>query len=188
MFDFHQNVKKILVLSKRGFCVRNVLSIGWVCLVVLLLSGCTPEYNWREWTVAQGHAVIMFPSRIQTEQRPIDIEGVSTTFSLTSAAVGQSVFSVGFVALPETLTELQRKALVQKVVAALASRSGQRAPDSALLGEVFSLETQVAGKPSLLMAQVVLHRGMLIQVVVSGPKQSLTNENAVEFVRSLRLK
>jgi hypothetical protein len=54
--------------------------------------------------------------------------------------------------------------------------------------EIFTLETVVANKPSLMMARVVVHRGMLIQVVVSGPKQSLSNENALEFVRSLRLK
>jgi len=57
-----------------------------------------------------------------------------------------------------------------------------------LEGKIFSLETVVAGKPSLMMARVVIHRGMLIQVVASGPKQSLSNENAFEFVRSLTLR
>jgi len=76
------------------------LSVG---LSVGLLTGCTPEYNWRETMVAEDRAVIMFPSRTQTEQRPIDVEGIQTTFSLTTAAVDQAVFSVGFIPLPETL-------------------------------------------------------------------------------------
>lgn len=168
--------------------MRKVVSFCVLFMTTLVLSGCSPEYNWREWTVADGRAIIMFPSRIDTEQRSIMVEGVSTTFSLTSSAVGPSVFSVGFVPLPEALNDSQRTALVTQVISSLASRAGQTAPESALTGQVFSLDTKVAGQPSFLMAQVVIHRGMLIQVVVSGPKQSLTNENAVEFVRSLRLR
>lgn len=161
------------------------LSVG---LSVGLLTGCTPEYNWRETMVAEDRAVIMFPSRTQTEQRPIDVEGIQTTFSLTTAAVDQAVFSLGFIPLPETLGQEKSTALVKTVVSALAARAGKQAPENALTGEIFTLETVVANKPSLMMARVVIHRGMLIQVVVSGPKQSLSNENALEFVRSLRLK
>jgi len=163
-----------------SFCLLGLTAIG--------LSACSPEYNWREWTVADERAVIMFPSRTQTEQRAIDVEGVPSTFSLTSSAVGPSVFSVGFIPLPEKLTEAQQAALIKKVVSALAARAGAQAPVAALEGKMFSLETMVAGKPSFMMARVVVHRGMLIQVVASGPKQSLSNENAVEFVRSLTLR
>jgi hypothetical protein len=168
--------------------VRKLISLSILWLFVFFLTGCTPEYNWRERSVADDRGVIMFPSRIQTEQRQIDIEGSPTTFSLTSSAVGQAVFSVGFVALPESLGQEKSQALVKTVVSALASRAGKQAPESALEGGIFTLETVVANKPSLMMARVVVHRGMLIQVVVSGPKQSLSNENALEFVRSLRLK
>jgi hypothetical protein len=130
----------------------------------------------------------MFPSRTKTEQRQIDVEGVAAIFALTSAAVGEAVFSVGYVPLPESLSPEKSAALVKTIVAALAARAGKQAPESALQGEIFTLDTVVANKPSLLMAKVAVHRGMMIQVVVSGPKQSLSNENALEFVRSLRLR
>lgn len=168
--------------------MHKSISVMLLWLFALALGGCTPEYNWRETMVADDRGIIMFPSRIQTEQRQIDVEGVSTTFSLTSSAVGQAVFSVGFIPLPETLSQDKSQALVKTVVSALAVRAGKQAPEEALAGEIFTLETIVANKPSLMMARVVVHRGMLIQVVVSGPKQSLSNENALEFVRSLRLR
>jgi len=76
------------------FFVRKSIPAMLLWLFVLALGGCTPEYNWRETMVADDRGIIMFPSRIQTEQRQIDVEGVSTTFSLTSSAVGQAVFSV----------------------------------------------------------------------------------------------
>lgn len=167
--------------------MRKFISILLLWLSFVLLTGCSPEYNWRESMIADGRGIIMFPSRIQTEKRQIDVDGASATFSLTSSAVGPSVFSVGFVPLPENMSTEKSQALVKTVVSALAARAGKQAPESALSGEIFTLETIVANKPSLMMARVVVHRGMLIQVVVSGPKQSLSNENALEFVRSLRL-
>lgn len=167
--------------------MRKLFSILLLWLSFGLLAGCSPEYNWRESMIADGRGIIMFPSRIQTEKRQIDVDGAPATFSLTSSAVGPSVFSVGFVPLPENMSAEKSQALVKTVVSALAARAGKQAPESALSGEIFTLETIVANKPSLMMARVVVHRGMLIQVVVSGPKQSLSNENALEFVRSLRL-
>ncbi|MDH4402606.1 MAG: hypothetical protein QE486_12965, partial [Burkholderiaceae bacterium] len=67
-----------------------------VLFCLFWLVGCTPEYNWRELNVADDRAVVMFPSRVKTEQRTIQVDGLELVFSLTSAAVDQSVFSVGY--------------------------------------------------------------------------------------------
>jgi len=155
---------------------------------LLWLAGCTPEYNWRELTVADDRAVVMFPSRVQTEQRTIRVDGVELVFSLTSAAVEQSVFSVGYAALSSTLDSAQTERLVHAFATALAARVGQPLAPQALNGAVFELEAVVAGQASRLMGRVLIHRGMLIQIVVSGPKKSLSHENATEFMRSLVLR
>jgi hypothetical protein len=155
---------------------------------LLWLAGCTPEYNWRELTVAEDRAVVMFPSRVQTEQRTIRVEGIDLVFSLTSAAVEQSVFSVGYAAVSPTLDMTQTEGLVRAFATALAARVGQPLAQQALNGATFELESVVAGQASRLMGRVLIHRGMLIQVVVSGPQKSLSKENATEFMRSLVLR
>lgn len=168
--------------------MRILTRLSLLGCLIALLAGCTPEYNWRESMVAEDRGVIMFPSRTKIEQRQIEVEGAPASFSLISCAVGDAVFSVGYVPLPEALTGEKSAAFVKTIVSALAARAGKQAPEAALKGEIFTLDTVVANQPSMLMAKVVVHRGMLIQVVVSGPKQSLSNENALEFVRSLRLR
>jgi hypothetical protein len=168
--------------------VRILTRLSLLGCLIALLAGCTPEYNWRESTVAEDRGVIMFPSRTKIEQRQIEVEGAPASFSLISCAVGDAVFSVGYVPLPAALTGEKSAAFVKTIVSSLAARAGKQAPEAALKGEIFTLDTVVANQPSMLMAKVVVHRGMLIQVVVSGPKQSLSNENALEFVRSLRLR
>jgi hypothetical protein len=159
-----------------------------VLFCLLWLVGCTPEYNWRELIVADDRAMVMFPSRVKTEQRTIRVDGVDLVFSLTSAAVDQAVFSVGYAPLSSALDSAQTERLVQAFATALAARVGQPLAPQASSGDVFELESVVAGQASRLLGRVLIHRGMLIQVVVSGPKKSLSKENATEFMRSLALR
>ena len=155
---------------------------------LLWLAGCTPEYNWRELTVADERAIVMFPSRVKTEQRTIRVDGMDLVFSLSSAAVDQSVFSVGYAPLNSVLDSAQTERLVLAFATALAARVGQPFAPQALNGDVFEFESVVGGQPSRLLGRVLIHRGMLIQVVVSGPKKSLSKETATEFMRSLALR
>ncbi|MEI6838992.1 MAG: hypothetical protein WCK56_14455 [Alcaligenaceae bacterium] len=166
----------------------NKVKLLLVLLSALWLAGCTPDYNWRELSVADDRAVVMFPSRVKTEQRTLQVEGMDLVFSLTSAAVDQAVFSVGYAPLDPKLEPVQIERLVRTFATALAARVGQPPAAQAFTGEVFQFESVVAGQPSRLMGRVLTHRGMLIQVVVSGPKKSLSIENATEFMRSLVLR
>ena len=157
-------------------------------LVLALLLGCSPEFNWREMGVAEDRAILAFPAKVQTEQRPIQIDGQTLAFSLSAANVGPAVFAVGFAALPEDMSESAQQSLKRALLASLFAASGQAPTQAALDGQLFELETLVAKQPSLLIARVLIHRGMLMQVVASGPTQALPREQALEFMRSLALK
>jgi hypothetical protein len=154
----------------------------------LWLAGCTPDYNWRELTVADDRAVVAFPARVQTEQRTLRVDGIELVFSLTSAAVEQSVFSVGYAPLSPELDAAQTERLVRTFATALAARVGQPLAPQALSGDMFEIESVVGGQAARLMGRVLIHRGVLLQVVVSGPQKSLSKEHATEFMRSLVLR
>jgi hypothetical protein len=98
------------------------------------------------------------------------------------------VFSVGYAPLNSVLDSAQTERLVLAFATALAARVGQPFAPQALNGDVFEFESVVGGQPSRLLGRVLIHRGMLIQVVVSGPKKSLSKETATEFMRSLALR
>jgi len=138
--------------------------------------------------VAEDRAVLAFPAKVQTEQRQIQMDGQTLAFSLTAANVGPAVFAIGFAALPENLGESAQLSLKRALLSSLFAASGQTPTQAAQDGQVFELDTLVAKQPSFLMARVFIHRGMLLQVVASGPKQALPREQALEFMRSLVLK
>ena len=76
---------------------------------------------------------------------------------------------------------------MQRLVTSLAANGGEP-PEGANQGDVFELETNVAGQPSRLVARVLVHRDILIEVVASGPKSALALEQAHDFMRSLVLR
>ena len=159
----------------------------WCLCLLVFLVGCTPEYNWREVEVAEARAKVAFPARVQTDQRAVSLGGNRLPFHLTSASVNDAVFAVGFMKIPDSMSEPEAGQLVRDLVNSLAARTGKRPPDAAYDSKVFELEAVVAGRPSRTLARVLVHRGMLIQVVASGPSSALSQEHANEFMRSLRL-
>lgn len=159
----------------------------WCICLLIFLFGCTPEYNWREVEVADGLVTVAFPARVQTNQRVVNLADEKLPFHLTSASVNDAVFAVGYMKIPENMGETQSAQLVRDLVNSLSSRVGKRPPDAAYASQAFEIDTVVSGQPSRMLARVLLHRGMLIQVVASGPSNVLTKERANEFMRSLRL-
>jgi hypothetical protein len=164
------------------------LGMALALLVIVVTGGCTPEYNWRETTVALQRAEIAFPGKIQTEVRDLDFEGRKMAFSLVSAQVGPSVFAVGSLELPETMTSVQAEALAGLFMQGLARNAGAALSITPKIGEMFEIEGKVAGQASRVWAKVLVHRGVLLQVTVSGPVDKLKTEQAMTFMQSLRLK
>jgi hypothetical protein len=154
---------------------------------VFLLAGCSPEYNWRELTVADGRAVVAFPARVQTESRALKLDQQTLEFSLTSAAVKQNLFAVGYAPLPPELNQDQQTAIKNTLLKSLAANLGAELPASAHNEEPFVLES-LSTRPIRMVARVLIHRGYLIQFVATGPPNELNETITQEFMRSISLR
>lgn len=73
----------------------------WLTGLLVMLSGCSPPFNWRESRPeAQGFVVLM-PARTAQMSREIDLDGVRVTMIMTGARVESSLFTVGMVELAQ---------------------------------------------------------------------------------------
>lgn len=168
-------------LKRRQFMTAAVGASG------LFVLGCSPEYNWRELRVAEGRAVVAFPARVQTETRSLKIEGENLSFSLTSAAVKQNLFAVGFAALPAALTQARQEAIKLALLNMLAANLGASLPAVAMQGEPFMLESS-STRPIRMVARVLIHRGYLLEFIATGSPDELSPELTTEFMRSISLR
>ena len=73
---------------------------GLILVMALLVSACSPRYNWREVDVADGRVRAAFPDRVQTETRALRLDTHTLSFTLATATVGEAVFAIGSAPLP----------------------------------------------------------------------------------------
>ena len=64
-------------------------------VIALLLSGCSPQFNWREFTSKDASWQALFPDKPATASRAIDLDAMHTTMTMTAAEVDGILFAVG---------------------------------------------------------------------------------------------
>lgn len=163
---------------------------GLIVVLSGLLLGCSPDYNWREVTVANGAASAFFPDRPLTQERPLNFSGHELRFSLTSATVDGAVFAVGYAALPAPLRATRGDAsLFAASVIASHYRNLGAVPPTELpkFGEPFVIEGQSGSTPVRLKATVWLTEGTLIEGLVTADQASFPTSQADEFLRNLKV-
>ncbi len=84
-------------------------------LSVVLLAGCSPTYNWRDYTSAEGAFKVLFPAKPATHTRGIDLGGIKVDMTMTAAEVEGTTFAVGTAVAPDA-------ALAQATLPAMRSR------------------------------------------------------------------
>ena len=122
-----------------------------VCaFAALVLTACTPAYDWRTITDNTNGYVIDLPAKPIIDERPIDIAGTTMRMHVRAARAANAMFAVGTVALPTDNPALQRKVL-DSMRDALAHNVGAK-PDARSIdvpladgGHVPALELDVSG-------------------------------------------
>ncbi|CAM4218026.1 hypothetical protein [Bordetella pseudohinzii] len=166
--------------------LKKLLLMG----VIGLLAACSPRYDWRELDVADGQLRAAFPARAQTDSRDLALAGRELHFSLTSAQVEGAVFAVGYAPLPEDLRgkpaarELG-EALRRSLYANFGAEPPAGMPEDGAEIEVHAPPGQ---RDAWLLARIWVTSSMLVEVVATGSRRSLSPEHAREFVRSARLR
>lgn len=161
-----------------------------VAMVVLLamLAACSPRYDWRQVSLADGQVRAMFPDKPRTSERELDFEGHALSFSLTSASVNDVLFSVGYAALPQALQDdaAARKRLVRQTLASLYQNLGSTPPAALPAdGERFTVLGSGTGKGLRLEAMVWATPQALIEGMVIGQADRLPDAQISEFMREL---
>ena len=167
-----------------------------ICL--LLLAGCSPEYNWREVKPAGLGFQATFPGKPGTASRDVQIDGQKFAMSVVATQAGGHSFSVGVLQLNndtpahrERILAVVREQMLRNVAATqssatpaevavlnpqgatMASESGQR------------IEAQAKTQPNRLFGVFVAHGTRVYQCLVIG--QNPESEQVQLFIESFRL-
>ena len=167
-----------------------MLRLVGIVLCVLVLSGCSPRFDWRVVSVGDGVVTGVLPDRPRTESRRVDIGGQSIDLSMTMAEAGDVLFALGHAPLPDALLadRSAARAVGNSLIAAFYRNLNQPPPDPLpALGERFVVEGTGPAGPMRIEAVVGLARDAVVEAVVMATRQAFAQAPVQDFWNGLKM-
>lgn len=162
---------------------------------LILLSACSPKFNWREVRSKDAPYSILLPTKPSTFARPVDLDGTVLTMTMTASKVDDTVFAVGSATVPDAAKAqaaliAMKTALVKNISGTVRSEKSTAAASSAS-GLSSSIDIEAvgktpAGKQEILFGHFVSKDKEIYQVIVMGPEKQVTRENVDTFISSFK--
>lgn len=168
--------------------------------LALAAAACTPTWNWREVRPSGGGYAVLLPGKPASASRPIDLDGLPVTMTMTGARVGETMFTVGAVQLPDGAPATREKATAAMRTAMVRNIGGRESAHAGLAlavldaggrevarqpGVRIDAEGRVGDRPMHLAAQFVARGDRAWQAVVMG--READPEHARQFLDSFRI-
>lgn len=162
-------------------------------LLATLLLGCSPHFNWREFTSKDASYQVTFPAKPATASRAIDLDGANTTMTMTAAEVDDILFAVGQAEVGDAAAAsaglaAMQTALVRNIGGTVVRSATAAAanPTTRITRDIDVLGTR-KGQPTRLVAHFEARGRSLYQVVVAGPPAMLKPELTEQFIGSFKV-
>ncbi|CDG85290.1 hypothetical protein [Janthinobacterium agaricidamnosum] len=168
------------------------------CVVALVLTACSPKFDWRDYHSPDAPYTALFPSKPATFSRDIDLDGVKVNMTMTASDIDGITFAVAS-ALMANPAQAQAALLAMKT-ALLRNINGVVKSDKAASAAISSgtgssqnatIEIQASGtqngKPILLIGRFVARDNRIYQIIILGEEKHLSRENIDTFMDSIKL-
>ena len=157
----------------------------------LLLAGCSPKYNWRDYASPDAPYRVMFPAKPSTFTRTIDLDGMQVAMTMTAAEVDGATFAVGAAEAPDAVRaqaalEAMQVALVRNIGATVTSQNTTVDNNGRATRDVDASGTS-NGVPMHLVGHFEARGNRFYQVIAIGKADALPAEQVEQFITSFKL-
>jgi hypothetical protein len=175
--------------------IASRFSAWLMAAVILILSGCSPTYDWREVQGTDAPFTVMLPAKPATYSRAVNLNGLQVSMTMTAARVKNASFAVGSAPVSDPK---QAAAALQAMKTAMVKNIGgtikkeKRLPADANLAESIQIEASGivsnggTSQPVALLAQFMAKNGRIYQVIALGPESDLPPEEVEMFFSSFK--
>ena len=157
----------------------------------LLLAGCSPKYNWRDYASPDAPYRVMFPAKPSTFTRTIDLDGMQVAMTMTAAEVDGATFAVGAAEAPDAARaqaalEAMQVALVRNIGATVTSQNTTVDNNGRATRDVDASGTR-NGTTMHLVGHFEARGKRFYQVIAIGKADALPAEQVEQFITSFKL-
>lgn len=154
----------------------------------VLLSACSPKFDWREVRGPDAPYIVLLPTKPTSHTRTIDLDGMQVSMTMTASDVDGVTFAVGSATLsdatqaPKAL-DAMKTALVRNIGGAIKQEKSSAA---GAVPKVIDIEA--GGTESrLLLARFIAKENRIYQVVLVGKEKTISRDAADTFFSSFKL-
>jgi hypothetical protein len=153
----------------------------------LLLPGCSPTYNWRDYNSPDAPYHILFPAKPATHTRSVDLDGMQVDMTMTAAEVEGVMFAVGTGEAPDpdrarAAVAAMKTALVRNIGAKVERERAAAAGANAAVD--IDAAGSANGQPMKLRGHFEARGKRFYQVIVMGKANAVAPEHADQFISS----
>lgn len=155
-------------------------------LAALVLAGCSPTYNWRDYNSPDAPYQAMFPDKPVTHKRSINLDGLTVDMTMTAAEIDGTVFAIGSAEAPDAA---QAQAAVAAMRTAMVKNIGatvtrEEKKDAAINIDAKGMRN---GAPMRLVGHFESRGTRFYQVIVMGKEKNVPQDEVDMFMSSFKL-
>lgn len=155
-------------------------------MLALLLSACSPKYDWRDYRSNDAPYAVLFPGKPATQTRSIKLDQLDVSMTMSAADVDGVIFAVGSAQLANAA---QAPAAVAAMKTAMVNNIGATITSSKTLDNG-ALEVDASGtangQPMRLIGRFLAKEKRIYQVVVIGPARRIEADSVETFLTSFK--
>ncbi len=173
----------------------NWRRLATAAIAGLLFAACTPHYDWREVRGSNAPFSVLLPAKPATLSRPVNLNGIQATMTMTAAEIDGVAFAVGSAELADAASASRALAAMREAM--LNNIAGSvRHEDSSSAGSGRQIDLEAggalpahapAGSAPLLVARFVTRDRRVYQAVVLGPENAVAREAVDTFLSSFKV-
>ncbi|MTV41881.1 hypothetical protein [Duganella radicis] len=155
-------------------------------MLALLLSACSPKYDWRDYRSNDAPYAVLFPGKPATQTRSIKLDQLDVSMTMSAADVDGVIFAVGSAQLADAA---RAPAAVAAMKTAMVNNIGATITSSKTLDNG-ALEVDASGtangQPMRLIGRFLAKEKRIYQVVVIGPARRIEADSVETFLTSFK--
>ena len=174
--------------------LRNTVFIA----SLLLLSACSPKFDWREVRSETASYIVALPTKPTTYTRKIDLKGIPVSMTMIASEVDGITFAVGSAALPDAVQAqvslmAMKTAMVNNIGGnikqekVLTMPQSMNNPGTVAFTEIEAIGATTNGQNRVLFARFLAKETHVYQLIVIGPEKSVSRDVVTTFFSSFKL-
>jgi hypothetical protein len=163
--------------------VHKIIQNTIFIIMLLLISACSPKYNWRQVKSSDPLFTAYFPEKPVEHSKQIILGDVKIIMRMTAAEVNGVNFAIAYVKTNEQnsqkIIQLMRSGMIKNINGTIS--------ESKIKNTLFIVGNLKSGKRTQLYARFTTKNNWAIQAIVIGEEKKIKTENLEMFFDSIKL-